>query len=122
MHMLGREIKATLRPPDGPPQTLVAIKDWDYNWQETYFFKEPIPVKAGTKFEVEAIYDNSAKNPNNPSRPPRLVTYGEQTTNEMCFVFLGLTSNQPGVIRFEPPGKAEAKVTANQKTEAPGSR
>ncbi len=101
MHMLGREIKATLRPPDGPPRTLVAIKDWDYNWQETYVFKEPIPVKSGTKFAVEATYDNSAKNPNNPNHPPRLVTYGEQTTNEMCYVFLGMTSSQPGVIRFE---------------------
>ena len=36
-------------------------------------------------------YDNSSKNPNNPFTPPRPVTYGEQTFNEMCFVFLGGT-------------------------------
>ena len=34
----------------------MAIKDWDYNWQETYFLKEPIKVKAGTKFEVVSGY------------------------------------------------------------------
>ena len=52
--------------------TLVAIKDWDYNWQETYFLKEPIKVKAGTRFDVEAVYDNSDKNPNNPFNPPQI--------------------------------------------------
>ena len=27
--------------------TLVAIDDWDYNWQEAYWFKQPITVKPG---------------------------------------------------------------------------
>jgi len=92
MHMVGKSIKVTLTPPEGEEQTLVAIPQWDYNWQESYFFKEPIAVKAGTKLHVEAIYDNSAKNPMNPSNPPRMVTFGEQTFNEMCFVFLGGSS------------------------------
>lgn len=105
MHLLGKQIKVTMTPPGGKAQTLIAIKEWDYNWQETYFFKEPIRVKAGTHFHVEAVYDNSSKNPNNPYSPPRVITYGEQTTNEMCFVFLGgyadagrrlpLTPNRP---------------------------
>ena len=81
-------------PPDSAAETLIAIKAWDYNWQETYFFKEPVHVKAGTKFHVEAIYDNSAKNPNNPFDPPQRITFGEQTTNEMCFVFFGGTSSR----------------------------
>jgi peroxiredoxin/mono/diheme cytochrome c family protein len=101
MHMLGRKIKVTLTPPDSPAQTLVAVEDWDYNWQETYFLKEPITLKEGTVLEVEAFYDNSAKNPNNPHNPPKRVTFGEQTTNEMCFVFLGATSDKPGRIRAQ---------------------
>jgi peroxiredoxin len=100
MHLIGRDIKVTMTQPGGPTTTLVHIPDWDYNWQETYFFKEPIHVKAGTKFEVEAFYDNSAANPNNPSNPPKLVTFGEQTTNEMCFGFIGATTDQPGRIRM----------------------
>jgi peroxiredoxin len=96
MHMLGKEIKVTMTPPDGQPTLLFHIKEWDYNWQETYHFKEPLKLKAGTKLELEAVYDNSAKNPNNPFSPPRDVTFGEQTTNEMCFVFLGGTSNNSG--------------------------
>ncbi len=96
MHMLGKEIKVTLVTPDGGKQTLLAIKEWDYNWQETYVLKQPLTVKAGTRFEIEAVYNNSASNPNNPSDPPRNVRFGEQTTDEMCFVFLGGTSGRPG--------------------------
>lgn len=107
MHMLGREIKVTLTPPDGNPTTLVAIKDWEYNWQETYFFKEPITIKPGTRLAVEAIYDNSDKNPNNPFSPPRLVKFGEQTTDEMCYVFLGATSETPGGIKLRRDGQRE---------------
>ena len=96
MHLVGKSIKLTMTPPDGKAQTLLGIDQWDYNWQEIYMLKEPIAVKAGTKFQVEAIYDNSDKNPVNPFNPPRRVTFGEETFNEMCFVFLGGT---PGVLR-----------------------
>ena len=93
MHMLGKGIKVTMTPPGGQATTLVNITDWDYNWQETYFLKQPIKVKKGTKFHVEAVYDNSDKNPNNPFNPPQWVRFGEQTDNEMCFVFLGATND-----------------------------
>jgi peroxiredoxin len=99
MHMLGKEVKVTVTPPEGKPYSLIAIKDWDYNWQETYFLKEPIKLKTGTKLSVTAIYDNSAKNPNNPFNPPQPVIFGEQTDNEMLFIFLGATSETPGRIR-----------------------
>lgn len=102
MHMIGRKIKVTMTPPDGEPSTLLDIQDWDYNWQETYWLKEPLRLKEGTVLNVEAIYDNTTKNPNNPFNPPRVITFGEQTTNEMCFVFLGGTSDKPGRIRFTP--------------------
>jgi hypothetical protein len=109
MHLLGKKIKVTLTPPGGPTQTLVAIDDWDYNWQETYFFEKPIKVKAESRLDIEAVYDNSAGNPNNPNSPPRLVMFGQQTTDEMCFGFIGATSDKPGRIkqrRTEQPRNA----------------
>jgi hypothetical protein len=99
MHMLGKQIKVTMTPPGGQPQTLIDIQDWDYNWQETYFLQKPIAFKKDTKFNVEAVYDNSSKNPNNPFKPPQWVRFGEQTDNEMCFVFLGVT-NEAKDLRF----------------------
>ncbi len=117
MHMLGKEAKVTVYPPEGQPWTLLTIKDWDYNWQETYFLKQPVDLKAGTKLTVEAIYDNSNKNPNNPFRPAKPVIFGEQTDNEMCFVFLGGTSDAPGgrlrTRKIAPP----AEKTAGGKTD-----
>jgi hypothetical protein len=100
MHLIGRQIKVTMTPPDRPPQTLVNITDWDYNWQETYFFKEPIRVKAGTRFDVEGVYDNTPKNPNNPFDPPQAIRFGEQTTNEMCFGFLAAVADKPGPVHY----------------------
>ena len=58
---------------------------------------------------MEYTYDNSEKNPRNPAHPPVEVTYGEQTTNEMLFGFLGVTSQHKPweLIRFRgaPPIK-----------------
>jgi hypothetical protein len=102
MHMVGRTIKVTMTPPDGRPETLLDIQDWDYNWQETYWLKQPVKLKEGTVLRVEAIYDNSTKNPNNPFNPPQMLRFGEQTTNEMCFVFMGGTPDKPGRIRVTP--------------------
>lgn len=99
MHLLGKKIKVTVIPPDGPPVVIVDIRDWDYNWQETYWLKSPLAVKANTRVEVEGVYDNSLANPNNPSNPPKEVRFGEQTTNEMLFGFLGVTPKSEGRVR-----------------------
>jgi peroxiredoxin len=117
MHMLGKEITVTMTPPDGPERPLVSIKEWDYNWQETYLLKEPLLIKAGTRFHVEAVYDNSATNPRNPYNPPRLVTYGEQTTNEMCFVFLGGYSDRPAVVSRPGRGLPMTTVAPTKKVQ-----
>ena len=98
MHLLGKSIKITMTPPDGKPEVIIDVADWDYNWQETYVLKEPVKVKSGTRFDIEAVYDNSAKNPNNPSNPPIDVRFGEQTTNEMLFGFLGATKTSKGAL------------------------
>ena len=117
MHMVGKEIKVTMTPPGGETTTLIAIKEWDYNWQETYRFKEPIHVKKDTKFHVDAYYDNSTKNPNNPFNPPQQITFGEQTFNEMCYIFMGGTADTPGrglPWSYDPPSKKVNKTAADE--------
>ena len=113
MHMVGKEIAVTMTPPDGEEQTVLAIKQWDYNWQETYFLKQPLQVKAGTRFHVDARYDNSTANPRNPFNPPQRINFGEQTTNEMCFVFLGGYSGAGRLLPMSPlnPNKKESAKT-----------
>jgi hypothetical protein len=115
MHLLGKEVAVTLTPPGGASRTLVAIKEWDYNWQETYWFKAPVQVTAGSRLDVTAIYDNSKGNPNNPFDPPRTVAFGEYTTNEMCFVFLGGLADSPGAPKL-PLTRRDPKLATQEKT------
>jgi hypothetical protein len=87
MHLIGREMKAKAVLPSGEVVPLIDA-DWDFKWQDQYLYKRPFRLPAGTKIEVEALYDNSTDNPQNPSDPPRRVHFGEQTMDEMCFCFL----------------------------------
>jgi Copper type II ascorbate-dependent monooxygenase, C-terminal domain len=91
MHLLGREMTVTATLPDGAQKPLVRVPDWDFNWQTTYSFKEPLKLPRGSRISLTARYDNSAANPLNPNNPPREVTWGEQTTDEMCLAFVGYT-------------------------------
>jgi len=84
MHLLGREMTVTAHLPDGTKRPLLRIEDWDFEWQLLYYFKRPVPLPAGTLIEAQCVYDNSAGNPANPSSPPRVVTSGFETTDEMC--------------------------------------
>jgi peroxiredoxin len=97
MHLLGREMKVTATFPDGKVVPLVFIKDWDYRWQDTYVYKEPLLIPKGTKLDLVAYFDNSTANPLNPNNPPKRVTFGEQTTDEMCFAFIEYVTDGPRV-------------------------
>jgi hypothetical protein len=91
MHLLGREMTVTANLPGGSDVPMVRVPDWDFNWQISYAFKEPVKLPAGSKVSLVARHDNSAENPNNPSNPPKLVRWGEQTTDEMCIAFFSYT-------------------------------
>lgn len=95
MHLLGKEMRAWATLPDGSVRPLVWIDDWDFNWQGQYTFKEPVELPKGTRLEFEAYYDNSEENPFNPSNPPRRVTWGEQTTDEMALIFFAYATERP---------------------------
>ena len=91
MHWLGKDFVLTATPPDGATRTLIRIDAWNFNWQGTYEFAEPVALPKGTKIDMVAHFDNSAANPANPNSPPKDVHWGEQTTDEMCIGFLQRT-------------------------------
>ncbi len=118
MHLLGKSMKVTATLPTGATRkssdarelsvgnratyftnepstiTLIEVPNWNYNWQDEYYYEQPFRLPAGTKLTVEAVFDNSADNPSNPSRPPQRVTWGEETTDEMLFCFFLLTADK----------------------------
>jgi len=87
MHQVGREMKVTATLPDGKTKPLIWIKEWDWNWQGRYTFQEPVLLPKGTRIDLEAFYDNSTDNIHNPTTPPKRVTWGEQTSDEMAITF-----------------------------------
>ena len=94
MHLLGRDMLMSVKYPDGRTLDLVKIDDWDFNWQNTYYYAEPLKLPKGTVLKVVAHYDNSADNPRNPNRhKPVPVHFGEKTTDEMCIGFIALTKD-----------------------------
>jgi hypothetical protein len=91
MHLIGRDIKITARPPDSDePFSLLWIDDWDFNWQGFYQYAEPVKLPAGTQIVMETVHDNSADNIRNPNSPPKRMTWGDQTTDEMSVAILQL--------------------------------
>jgi len=112
MHLLGKEMKVWATLPDGSEKPLVWIKDWDFNWQASYYFKEPIALPAGTKVHLTAYYDNSPQNPRNPNKTnPRAVTWGEQTTDEMCIAFCSTTKDHEALnVQSSIPPKQTAST------------
>ena len=91
MHLLGRTMKAWFDLPDGKRIPYIYVNDWDFNWQLSYALAKPLSLPRGTKLHVEATYDNSSNNPRNPNSPPKTVTWGEQTTDEMFLLLSACT-------------------------------
>ena len=87
-HHLATEVKSFATLPDGTRKWLIYIRHWDFEWQGVFRYARPEFLPAGTTISMEYTYDNSSANPHNPQRPPRRVTYGEKTSDEMAELWL----------------------------------
>ena len=95
MHLLGKSIEINLMTlKDTIP--VISIPHWDFHWQMAYTFKTLQKVPRGSVLESKVTYDNTEENPHNPSIPPKEVTWGEGTTDEMMLTYFYYTGYQPG--------------------------
>lgn len=83
MHLIGKTVHVWAEKPDGTRAELLKIGDWDFNWQDTYLYREPVDLPRGTTIKAVWTFDNTAANPRNPFSPPRRVRHGENSTDEM---------------------------------------
>ena len=90
MHYLGKEIHGWADLPNGTRQDLILITRWDFNWQGDYRYAAPVPLPEGSTIHMRCTYDNSAANVRNPNQPPKRVTYGLQSSDEMGELWLQL--------------------------------
>ena len=100
MHLVGRELKVTAYLPSGELRPMIWVKDWDFNWQDNYVYRQPFTLPKGTQLRLEAWFDNSTNNAANPSSPPQPMIYGEQTTTEMAMCIFEVTSDKLADLLF----------------------
>ena len=94
-HYIGKSFKAWATLPNGAEVPLIHVPDWDFAWQSMYNYAEPVKLPAGSTMYTEIVYDNSADNPRNPSSPPKRVTWGEASTEEMGSIsFIALAAEE----------------------------
>lgn len=87
MHYRGSASEVVATFPDGRRESLLSVPRYDFNWQITYVFAEPVTLPAGTQVTVHSTFDNSAANPYNPD-PTVPVAWGRQSWDEMSSAFL----------------------------------
>jgi hypothetical protein len=88
MHLRGKRFEYDIVHPDGSIETLLRV-NYHFHWQMSYKLAEPCLLKAGTKLQAVAWFDNSKNNPHNPD-PEQTVRWGGQTYEEMMVGFFDL--------------------------------
>ena len=94
-HYLATVMEAEAALPDGARRPLLRIRDWDFNWQDEYRYADSMVLPRGSTITMRFRYDNSAGNPQNPNRPPKRVTYGSSSTDEMGDLILQVLARNP---------------------------
>ncbi len=103
MHLLGDRILAYAVTENNDTIPIVRIKRWDFRWQYFYTFPKMLKLEAGTTIVVEATFDNTTNNKNNPFDPPKTVSErydregaGMRTTDEMLQFIITYLDYEPG--------------------------
>jgi hypothetical protein len=49
MHQLGHIYHLTVRDPDQSERCAADVQSWDFHWQRTYFYQQPLTVKPDVR-------------------------------------------------------------------------
>jgi mono/diheme cytochrome c family protein len=104
MHVRGKDMTYTAHYPDGRSETLLSVPKYDFEWQIQYELVEPKLLPKGTRIDVIAHFDNSARNVYNPD-PTATVRWGDQTWEEMMIGFITTLVDPPAAARQTTAGQ-----------------
>jgi hypothetical protein len=90
MHVRGKDFQYTVTYPDGRSEILLNVPRYDFGWQLSYVFEQPLILPKGARIDCVAHYDNSANNRYNPD-PRKDVKWGDQTWEEMMIGWFNYT-------------------------------
>ena len=74
MHLLGKKIKSYAITPQKDTINLIKINDWNFRWQYFYTFEKMLKIPKNSDIIVEATFDNTKNNLDNPFDPPRKIS------------------------------------------------
>jgi hypothetical protein len=91
MHRLGKSAQLAIERASGMREVLLSIARWDFDWQRDYRFAVPVTFRPGDRLSIRCRHDNSRTSQplvNGRRAAPRLVTWGEDSSDEMCIGFV----------------------------------
>lgn len=95
MHRRGKSVQYRAVYLTGKSQILLDVPRYSFDWQLSYYLKEPLLLPKGTRIECTGYFDNSPNNPNNPD-PTVEVRFGSQSQDEMLTCFMDVASRRLG--------------------------
>ncbi len=93
VHPLVASMQATAFRPDGTQEILIWTRGYQFDWQQTYYFKHPVALPKGTRVEVIAYFDNSDNNTKNPNDPAKQVRWSDLTPEPLCALLVAKPRN-----------------------------
>jgi hypothetical protein len=102
MHYRGRDARFEIQRPGQPPETLLFVPKYDFNWQLKYQLQDPVFVPKGTRLILTFHYDNSQNNRLNPD-PSRMIRWGEPSQEEMMSGWIDYIEVPPNTASAHQP-------------------
>jgi Copper type II ascorbate-dependent monooxygenase, C-terminal domain len=90
MHLLGRGMKIVLDPGTPKARTLLNVTNYDFDYQRSYNLAKPVAVTAGDHLQVTCTFNPHLRQelPELRRLPPRFVTWGDGSSDEMCLAIV----------------------------------
>jgi hypothetical protein len=85
MHTLGRKMRVDASN-DAGPICLVDVDRWDFHWQNLWWYEQPIHLDSPRSISIRCDYDTTSRTDT--------VTWGENTTDEMCISYFYVVQDQ----------------------------
>ena len=93
MHLLGRTLSLTLNPGTASEKMILDVKNYNFDDQSGTVLKTPVKVQAGDTIRVTCTFDPTIRQklPELKNLPPRYITWGEGSSDEMCLGVISAT-------------------------------
>lgn len=96
LHLRGKAAKYTAFYPDGTQEVILDVPAYDFNWQTSYTYDEAKLIPAGTRLEMDFVFENSSVKAERVGfNSERAIRFGGPTTDEMDLAWITIAPAKP---------------------------